>query len=417
MERERERAFLFQHLQLNFPHIHTKFPAHYLTFGKRTMLSFETVPSFRAVLPSSSRSSSSSSSFSFCGGASRLRRHHHQNDIITRRRKNLLVSVKASSSSSEEEEQEEGEEGEERDDPSLEKEFEERRKQSNRDSAVDWISTWKTNQNDPEFLAKQDIERQERRDKILETARSFEYVFVHDFISGSKPNDAFAHMFLKDELGKLQIDVFAPDLSGVESISEGVEVLAKAIEERQTERNGGREKRPLRLIGTSVGALCCVLYASKCDKETFEGTNSNANGSEVDKLFLLGPCFNVEKCLFNYRATFNVTFTDSFIEDAKKIDKFPFVTCPTYIVSGADDTISSLEDAVHWTRQASTLLRATNEGDEDTKKMNTSSAKANKGREAGERRLLEVSGVGHRVESALPHALPRFKEFFNLPNV
>ena len=282
---------------------------------------------------------------------------------------------------------------------------------------MDWISTWKTNQNDPEFLAKQDIERQERRDKILETARSFEYVFVHDFINGSKPNDAFAHMFLKDELGKLQIDVFAPDLSGVESISEGVEVLAKAIEERQTERNGGREKRPLRLIGTSVGALCCVLYASKCDKETFEGTNSNANGSEVDKLFLLGPCFNVEKCLFNYRATFNVTFTDSFIEDAKKIDKFPFVTCPTYIVSGADDTISSLEDAVHWTRQASTLLRATNEGDEDTKKMNTSSAKANKGREAGERRLLEVSGVGHRVESALPHALPRFKEFFNLPNV
>ena len=282
---------------------------------------------------------------------------------------------------------------------------------------MDWISTWKTNQNDPEFLAKQDIERQERRDKILETARSFEYVFVHDFISGSKPNDAFAHMFLKDELGKLQIDVFAPDLSGVESISEGVEVLAKAIEERQTERNDGREKRPLRLIGTSVGALCCVLYASKCDKETFEGTNSNANGSQVDKLFLLGPCFNVEKCLFNYRATFNVTFTDSFIEDAKKIDKFPFVTCPTYIVSGADDTISSLEDAVHWTRQASTLLRATNEGDEDTKKMNTSSAKANKGRDAGERRLLEVSGVGHRVESALPHALPRFKEFFNLPNV
>ena len=282
---------------------------------------------------------------------------------------------------------------------------------------MDWISTWKTNQNDPEFLAKQDIERQERRDKILETARSFEYVFVHDFINGSKPNDAFAHMFLKDELGKLQIDVFAPDLSGVESISEGVEVLAKAIEERQTERNDGRAKRPLRLIGTSVGALCCVLYASKCDKETFEGTNSNANGSEVDKLFLLGPCFNVEKCLFNYRATFNVTFTDSFIEDAKKIDKFPFVTCPTYIVSGADDTISSLEDAVHWTRQASTLLRATNEGDEDTKKMNTSSAKANKGREAGERRLLEVSGVGHRVESALPHALPRFKEFFDLPNV
>ena len=65
---------------------------------------------------------------------------------------------------------------------------------------IDWIETWKTNQNDPEFLAKQNVERQKRRDKILENARSFEYVFVHDFASGTKPDDAFAHMFLKDEL-------------------------------------------------------------------------------------------------------------------------------------------------------------------------------------------------------------------------
>lgn len=327
----------------------------------------------------------------------------------TKKMKKRAASVKASST--------EGE-GDNDDDDSLEREFEEeRRKQANRDSAMDWISTWKANQSDPDFLAKQTIERQKRRDKILEEARSFEYVFVHDFIGRAKPEDAFAHMFLKDELGKLQISIFSPDLSGVESISEGVEVLAKAIEERRKEREGGKAK-PLRLIGTSLGALCCVLYASKCDKEAFEGTSDDANVSVVDRLFLLGPCFDVEKCLFNYRATFNVTFSDEFIEDARKIDKFPFVTCPAYIVSGADDTIADLEDAVYWTRQASTLLRATNEGDDEgTKKMNTSSAKENRGREAGERRLLEVSGVGHRVESALPHALPRFKEFFNLPNV
>ena len=318
----------------------------------------------------------------------------------------------ASSSSSAEEEEREKDDDDDESSSSLEKEFEERRKQSNRESAIDWIETWKTNQNDPEFLAKQNVERQKRRDKILENARSFEYVFVHDFASGTKPDDAFAHMFLKDELGKLQIEVYAPDLSGVESISEAVSVLSKAIEERQKTRGA----KPLRLIGTSLGALCCVLYASKCDKEKLEST-SNTSGSEVDRLFLLGPCFDVEKCLFNYRVTFNVTFSDAFIEDARNIDKFPFVTCPAYIVSGADDTISDLEDAVHWTRQASTLLRATNEDEEDARKMNTSSAKENRERDAGERRLLEVSGVGHRVESALPHALPRFKEFFNLPSV
>ena len=318
----------------------------------------------------------------------------------------------ASSSSSAEEEEREKDDDDDESSSSLEKEFEERRKQSNRESAIDWIATWKTNQNDPDFLAKQNVERQKRRDKILENARSFEYVFVHDFASGTKPDDAFAHMFLKDELGKLQIEVYAPDLSGVESISEAVSVLSKAIEERQKTRGA----KPLRLIGTSLGALCCVLYASKCDKEKLEGT-SNTSGSEVDRLFLLGPCFDVLKCLFNYRVTFNVTFSDAFIEDARNIDKFPFVTCPAYIVSGADDTISDLEDAVHWTRQASTLLRVTNEDEEDAREMNTSSAKENREREAGERRLLEVSGVGHRVESALPHALPRFKEFFNLPSV
>ena len=47
---------------------------------------------------------------------------------------------------------------------------------------------------------------------------------MHDFASGTKPDDAFAHMFLKDELGKLQIEVYAQN-SRVESISSRVRVI------------------------------------------------------------------------------------------------------------------------------------------------------------------------------------------------
>ena len=87
-------------------------------------------------------------------------------------------------------------------------------------------------------------------------------------------------------------------------------------------------------------------------------------------------------------------------------------------MSGADDTISDLEDARALDEASEHAFEGEfNEDEEDARKMNTSSAKENRERDAGERRLLEVSGVGHRVESALPHALPRFKEFFNLPSV
>ena len=60
---------------------------------------------------------------------------------------------------------------------------------------------------------------------------------MHDFASGTKPDDAFAHMFLKDELGKLQIEVYAPDLSGVESISEAV---SRVIESDRRETGDAR---------------------------------------------------------------------------------------------------------------------------------------------------------------------------------
>jgi hypothetical protein len=34
-----------------------------------------------------------------------------------------------------------------------------------------------------------------------------------------------------------------------------------------------------------------------------------------------------------------------------------------------------------------------------------------------ERRLLEVNGMGHSVEAALPTSMGRFTEFFNLPRI
>ena len=347
----------------------------------------------------------------------------------------------------------------------------EREKEHDRDSAELFIQRWRQNLNDREYQERQISERLERREKIVQRARDYLYCYVHDFVGaktkrfekdldpkesdfGKGPGEeddagesetkqeSFAYMFLRDELGKIDIELCALDLRAAETCSEAVEMLEMKINEKQMEYlNRGEERKRVRLIGTSVGAFACVAYASKLDEDE---KNGRLNVSVVDRLFLLGPVFDVEKCLFKYRATFSgVTFSEKFIEDAKKLDKFPFVTCPAYIVAGADDKIADLEDALHWTRQASTLLRATSSSssssvdrksrsnnnnsrtdnddddaiDNDQANNNSSSSKVNQGREAGERRLLEVSGVGHRVESALPHALPRFKEFFGIPKI
>ena len=75
-----------------------------------------------------------------------------------------------------------------------------------------------------------------------------------------------------------------------------------------------------------------------------------------------------------------------------------FLRGPAAVVHGYDDTVAKLEHSVKWVREASVNMRG----------------EGVSGEVVAERRLLEVSGAGHGVESALPHALPRFTHFFGL---
>ena len=77
------------------------------------------------------------------------------------------------------------------------------------------------------------------------------------------------------------------------------------------------------------------------------------------------------------------------------------MTCPAYIVHGHDDDVSPLDNSARWMQMASQWMRQEGDSDENV----------------AERRLLEVSGLGHGVETALPMSMGRFTEFFKIPRV
>ena len=75
------------------------------------------------------------------------------------------------------------------------------------------------------------------------------------------------------------------------------------------------------------------------------------------------------------------------------------IPCPSYVVHGYDDEASPLANSLTWVRDASVNLR---EGSAEVG-------------EVAERRLLEVGGMGHGIENALPQIKSRLTDFFKLP--
>jgi hypothetical protein len=94
-----------------------------------------------------------------------------------------------------------------------------------------------------------------------------------------------------------------------------------------------------------------------------------------------------------------VSLGDAFRDDLKNHPDFPFAPCRAYVVHGYDDEASPLENSLTWVRDASVNLR---EG-------------TGEAGEVAERRLLEVAGMGHGVENALPQIKSRLVDFFKLP--
>jgi len=279
-----------------------------------------------------------------------------------------------------------GEEGESgRSDEELYAELEKINAVNNSKSASDWISSWSNKMNNPpdEQALRAEAEAARLAEEArLEELRCYRYVYVHDLLSGV--NDSFARMYLADALGTVRIELEAPDLVNGDAnftISSALEKLTAAVE-------AGDKSRPLRLIGTSTGALVAALYAEK-------------NRGRAEKIFLLAPTWGLEQLLDKFEAKYGVVFTEAFRADAATHPEYPTVTCPAYVIHGHDDDISPVDSSARWMQMASQFMRQDGDSEENV----------------AERRLLEVNGLGHGVETALPMSMGRFTEFFSLPRV
>jgi pimeloyl-ACP methyl ester carboxylesterase len=211
---------------------------------------------------------------------------------------------------------------------------------------------------------------------------AYAYVFCHNLMS--PPEDSFACMYLKDVLGALNVPLLTPSLisdDGKTTVTAAAARLADAIASLP-------DDRPVRLIGSSLGAYVAAVYASDAE-----------NAKKIDRIMLLAPTFKPRACLATVEKEMGVSLGDAFRQDLENHPDFPFAPCRAYVVHGYDDEASPLENSLTWVRDASVNLR---EG-------------TGEAGEVAERRLLEVAGMGHGVENALPQIKSRLVDFFKLP--
>ena len=216
----------------------------------------------------------------------------------------------------------------------------------------------------------------------------FAYVFCHNMLGA--PQDSFACLYLRDTLGGMGLDLLTPDLTeagegeGEFTVTSAVAALEAAIEAVP------EEKRPVRIIGSSLGAYVTALYASKPE-----------NAANVDRIMLLAPTFKLPSVVDQLEKETGAALSDAFKTDAETHPEFPFVKCRAYVVHGYDDEVAPLENSLTWVRDASVNMR---EGSTE-----------NDGEAAEERRLLEVGGMSHGIENALPQIKAKLISFFMLP--
>jgi len=229
---------------------------------------------------------------------------------------------------------------------------------------------------------------------------AFTYVFCHNLLS--PPKDSFACMYLSDTLGALGIELVTPSLIADEGDKSGdgefdsskekkSELTVSAAVARLTTAIDSLPEphKPVRLIGSGMGAYVCAVYASYPE-----------NAAKIDRVMLLAPTFKPIECLAGIETETGVSLGDAFKLDLEKHEPFPFVPCRAYVVHGYDDPVSPLENSLTWVRDASVNMR---------------NGAAGETGQVAERRLLEVKGMGHGVENALPQIKARLVEFFKLP--
>lgn len=260
--------------------------------------------------------------------------------------------------------------------------FEEVVGQSGDDGETDGSTTYQSEED-------ADADAEDRSNKYGGDPNDYVYVFAHNMMS--PPEDSFACMYLRDVFGTYDVPLLTPNLApeGDEfTVTTALNALDAAVKEAEV----ANPDKQIRLIASSMGAYVAAVYASR-----------DVNAGRIDRMMLLAPVFKPESVLDSLSAELGVEFTDAFREDLVNHDEYPFVQCSAYVVHGYDDEAAPLDNSLTWVRDASVNMRTGATGKE--------------GIEVGERRLLEVAGMGHGIENALPQIKSKIITFFKLPFV
>ena len=239
------------------------------------------------------------------------------------------------------------------------------------------------------YQSEEEAEAEDRSNKYGGDPNDYVYVFAHNMMS--PPEDSFACMYLRDVLGTYDVPLLTPNLApagGEFTVTSAVEALDAAVKEAEA----ANPDKPVRLIASSMGAYVAAVYASREENE-----------GRIDRMMLLAPTFRPSAVLDSLANELGVEFTEAFREDLGNHEEFPFVPCAAYVVHGYDDEAAPLDNSLTWVKDASVNMGTGATGKE--------------GIEVGGRRLLEVAGMGHGIENALPQIKSKLISFFKLPFV
>lgn len=175
----------------------------------------------------------------------------------------------------------------------------------------------------------------------------FTYVALHGFASSprSRKNEHFRPRF-----SARGITLVTPDLNQPSFAALSFEAMVREVE-RTWEACG---RRPLRMIGSSLGGYVAALFASR-------------HPERVDRLVLLCPAFDlsgrwgelVEPArMHEWETTGTLAFDDAtktsvrvhyrFFLEGREVPTMPRVSCPTILVHGRDDETVPVEQSARY---------------------------------------------------------------------
>lgn len=191
----------------------------------------------------------------------------------------------------------------------------------------------------------------------------FTFVALHGFASSprSRKNEHFRSRFAARGIPLVTPDLNQPSFARL-SFAAMVEEVA-----RTWEREG---RRPLRLVGSSLGGYVAALFAA-------------SHPERVDRALLLCPAFDLSGrwaslvepgrmrawertgwLAFDDATGASVPIHHAFLEEGQRVPTFPRVACPTVLVHGRDDATVPVHQSARYALETPAVreLVLTNDG-------------------------------------------------------